>query len=75
MPTPDATSRRTKIRAHPERARYDAATIRAILDAGLVCHVAFVDEGVPVVVPPDANPCTVLEAPPHVTAWPLRTDR
>ena len=51
MPAPDAISGRTRVRSHPERADYDAETIRAILDAGLVCHVAFLDEGVPVVLP------------------------
>jgi nitroimidazol reductase NimA-like FMN-containing flavoprotein (pyridoxamine 5'-phosphate oxidase superfamily) len=39
------------VRRHPERASYEPATVRAILDEGLVCHLAFVDEGIPVVVP------------------------
>jgi len=34
----------------PERARYDRATVDAILDEGLVCHVGFVDEGQPYVI-------------------------
>jgi nitroimidazol reductase NimA-like FMN-containing flavoprotein (pyridoxamine 5'-phosphate oxidase superfamily) len=45
-PSPRATVRRL-----PDRARYDAATVNAILDEGLVCHVGFVDEGQPFVVP------------------------
>jgi len=39
-PTP-----RTTVRRLPERARYDRATVHAILDEGLVCHVGFVHEG------------------------------
>ena len=35
----------------PERARYDRDTIRAILDEGLVCHVGFVADGQPFVIP------------------------
>ena len=45
-PTP-----RTTVRRLPERARYDRATVHAILDEGLVCHVGFVQEGQPFVVP------------------------
>ncbi len=39
------------MRRLPERARYDRATIDAILDEALVCHVGFVDEDRPVVIP------------------------
>jgi nitroimidazol reductase NimA-like FMN-containing flavoprotein (pyridoxamine 5'-phosphate oxidase superfamily) len=35
----------------PKRAAYDRATIHAILDTGLVCHVSFVVNGQPNVVP------------------------
>ena len=45
-PTP-----RTTVRRLPERGRYDRDTIHAILDEGLVCHVGFVDEGQPFVIP------------------------
>ncbi len=45
-PTP-----RTTVRRLPERARYDRDTIHAILDEGLVCHVGFVADGQPFVVP------------------------
>jgi nitroimidazol reductase NimA-like FMN-containing flavoprotein (pyridoxamine 5'-phosphate oxidase superfamily) len=38
-------SPRTTVRRLPERARYDRASVYAILDEGLVCHVGFVDEG------------------------------
>ena len=45
-PTP-----RTTVRRLPDRARYDADAIRAILDEGLVCHVGFVDGDQPFVIP------------------------
>ncbi len=45
-PTP-----RSSVRRLPDRARYDRATVDAILDEGLVCHVGFVDEGQPYVIP------------------------
>lgn len=44
-------SERTRIRQRPQRARYDRDTIAAILDEGLVCHVGFVVDGVPWVIP------------------------
>jgi nitroimidazol reductase NimA-like FMN-containing flavoprotein (pyridoxamine 5'-phosphate oxidase superfamily) len=34
-------SARTRVRRIPEFARYDAATVHAIVDAALVCHIAF----------------------------------
>ena len=46
MPTP-----RTTVRRLPPRGRYDRETIAAILDEGLVCHVGFVVEGQPFVIP------------------------
>ena len=39
--TATATSARTRVRRIPEFARYDAATVHAIVDAALVCHIAF----------------------------------
>src|SRR5882724_5651059 len=45
-PTP-----RTRVRRLPQRAAYDEATIHAILDNGLVCHIGFVHEGQPFVLP------------------------
>jgi nitroimidazol reductase NimA-like FMN-containing flavoprotein (pyridoxamine 5'-phosphate oxidase superfamily) len=35
-------SDRTTVHRHPERADYDRATIHAILDEALICHVAWV---------------------------------
>jgi hypothetical protein len=40
-----------KVRQLREKAAYDKATVHAILDAGLIAHVAFVEDGQPVVVP------------------------
>ncbi|HXW51693.1 MAG TPA: pyridoxamine 5'-phosphate oxidase family protein [Candidatus Acidoferrales bacterium] len=42
---------RTKVRRQPDQGRYDRATIDAILDAGLVCQVGIVEDGLPVVIP------------------------
>jgi len=36
-------SKRTKVRRLPERGRYEAETIHAILDEGFVCHLGLVD--------------------------------
>lgn len=40
-----------KVRQLRDKADYDKATVHRILDAGLVAHVAFVQDGAPVVVP------------------------
>ena len=45
------TTPRSTVRRLPERARYDRATVDAILDEGLVCHVGFVVDGQPYVIP------------------------
>jgi nitroimidazol reductase NimA-like FMN-containing flavoprotein (pyridoxamine 5'-phosphate oxidase superfamily) len=42
---------RTTVRRLPKRGAYDAATIRAILDEALLCHVGFVVDGQPFVIP------------------------
>jgi nitroimidazol reductase NimA-like FMN-containing flavoprotein (pyridoxamine 5'-phosphate oxidase superfamily) len=42
---------RTRVQRLPARATYDVATIHAILDEGLVCHLGFVIEGQPYVIP------------------------
>jgi nitroimidazol reductase NimA-like FMN-containing flavoprotein (pyridoxamine 5'-phosphate oxidase superfamily) len=44
-------SRRTRVRRVPQRGVYDAATIHAILDEALICHVGFAIDGHPAVVP------------------------
>ena len=35
----------------PKRGHYDSETIHAILDEGFICHVGFVHDGAPVVIP------------------------
>src|SRR5437867_10847993 len=42
---------RTRIRRLPDRGRYDRPTLDAILDEALICHVGFVVDGRPVVIP------------------------
>jgi nitroimidazol reductase NimA-like FMN-containing flavoprotein (pyridoxamine 5'-phosphate oxidase superfamily) len=44
-------STRVRVRRHAERARYDRASIDAILDAALVGHLGVVVDGQPVVLP------------------------
>ncbi|PYS79179.1 MAG: pyridoxamine 5'-phosphate oxidase family protein [Acidobacteria bacterium] len=45
-PTP-----RTTLRRLPQRGTYEREVVNRILDEGLVCHVGFVHEGLPVVIP------------------------
>lgn len=45
-PTP-----RTAVRRMPSRGSYDRETIHAILDEAITCHVGFVDDGLPCVIP------------------------
>jgi nitroimidazol reductase NimA-like FMN-containing flavoprotein (pyridoxamine 5'-phosphate oxidase superfamily) len=42
---------RTRLRRRPARGSYDPQVVHAILDEALVCHVGFVVEGRPVVLP------------------------
>ena len=46
-----AQSVRTQVRRLPERASYDRAAVHAILDEGFICHVGFVADGQPYVIP------------------------
>ena len=46
-----APSDRTTVKRKPQRAAYDRVTIHAILDAGFVCHVAFLVDGQPCIIP------------------------
>ncbi|NBC23126.1 MAG: pyridoxamine 5'-phosphate oxidase family protein [Gammaproteobacteria bacterium] len=46
-----AVGGRNRVRQVRAAARYDRATVHAILDAGLAAHVAFCDQGRPVIVP------------------------
>jgi len=40
-----------KVRRMPKRGHYDRATVYGIIDEALVCHVAFVIDGMPTVIP------------------------
>src|SRR6188474_2172264 len=42
---------RNRIKRLPKRGHYDRETIHRILDEALICHVAFVDNGQPYVIP------------------------
>jgi uncharacterized protein len=42
---------RTTVRRLAQRGVYDRETIHRILDEGLLCHVGFMDQGLPVVIP------------------------
>lgn len=44
-------TKRTRVTRKPDRANYERQTIYNILDQAFVCHVAFIAEGMPVVVP------------------------
>jgi nitroimidazol reductase NimA-like FMN-containing flavoprotein (pyridoxamine 5'-phosphate oxidase superfamily) len=46
-----APTSRTRVRRLPKRGVYERSAIDAILDEGLVCHVGFVHDGHPVVIP------------------------
>jgi hypothetical protein len=46
-----AATPRTRLVRRPELGRRDRATIEAIIDRSLVCHVGFVEAGMPVVMP------------------------
>jgi uncharacterized protein len=46
-----APSDRTRVRREPSRGVYDRGAIDEILDEGLVCHLGFVSEGQPYVIP------------------------
>lgn len=44
-------SPRTTVKRLPKRAHYDAETVHAILDSAFICHVGFVANGQPFVIP------------------------
>lgn len=45
------TTSRTQVRRLPKRGVYDKAQVHAILDEGFICHVGFVVDGQPYVIP------------------------
>lgn len=46
-----APTERTQVKRLPKRGKYDAETVYKILDEGFVCHVGFVADGQPYVIP------------------------
>ena len=46
-----APTKRTTVVRHPERARYEKDVVEQILDKALICHIGFVVEGQPYVIP------------------------
>ena len=46
-----AKTKRTTVKRLPNRGHYDRETIDAILDEGFICHVGFVIDGQPYVIP------------------------
>ena len=46
-----APTERTKVQRLPQRGEYDRETIYAILDEAFVCHIGFVIDGEPVMIP------------------------
>ena len=42
---------RTKVKRSAARGKYDRETVHAILDEAFLCHVAYVDDGHPIVIP------------------------
>jgi uncharacterized protein len=50
-PNPLSATGRTVLHRHRERGRSDRGDLYAVLDAGLVCHLGVIIDGVPVVLP------------------------
>lgn len=48
---PQCSSTKTELRRLPERGSHETEVIHAILDEALICHVGFVHDGFPVVIP------------------------
>jgi uncharacterized protein len=51
MPTSSAPSVRTRVVREPQRAVYDRDVVNRILDEGFICHVGFILDGQPFVIP------------------------
>ena len=51
MPENQAPTQRTRVIREPQRAVYDHEAVYRILDEGFLCHVGFVVEGQPFVIP------------------------
>ena len=51
MATNNTQTERTKVKRLPARGSYDRETIYSILDEGFICHVGFIVDGQPYVIP------------------------
>ena len=51
MKTTFSKTPRNKVKRGLQRAAYDVDTVHAILDAGFICHIGFVVDGQPFVIP------------------------
>jgi uncharacterized protein len=51
MSEPFTPTPRTRVQRLPDRGKYDRETVHAILDQGFLCHVGFIVEGQPFVIP------------------------
>lgn len=51
MTEPFTPTDRTRVKRLPDRGKYDAETVHKILDEAFVCHVGFVVDGQPFVIP------------------------
>src|SRR5258705_1887515 len=49
--TASLQTRRTTVKRLPKRGAYDRATIEAIVDEALICHIGIVVDGQPIVIP------------------------
>jgi uncharacterized protein len=51
LPTTYVPTTRTRVRRLPQRGSYDRALVHSILDEALVCHLGYVHDGHPFVIP------------------------
>src|SRR5947209_19404213 len=51
MSEPQSSTQRTRVIREPDRGVYDRETVYSILDEGFLCHVGFLADGQPFVIP------------------------
>ena len=51
MRSEDLASDRVKLNRLPDRGHYDREAVNAVLDAGRICHVSFIEDGRPMCLP------------------------
>ena len=71
MPHTTAPSPRTRVRRLPERAHHDAATVAAIVDAAMICTVAFQIDGMVHAIPRSTGARAIISTStaPTTHAW------